>query len=248
MVTIEAYFDESGTHKGAPILCVGGYLFEQEKAVRLDAEWRDMLETCGVPFFHMAACEAGAYPFHQTPSEVREAVAGRAVRIIQKYMTYGIVLAVNEEQFKSVIPRHPMIGSAYSWLTNQMIAAVRRWEIEADYDGKVTYIFESGAPHQGEANTIIDTAALNEADSLRSSYAGHGFRKKEDTPALQAADVLVWHYYNDFERKQAGELSRDRYVELIDDQYWHFVWDKAGLEEQAETIRELSQRYPLAGA
>ena len=245
---IEAYFDESGTHKSAPILCVGGYLFEREQAIKFDAAWRTMLKESGdIPFFHMAACEAAEFPFDHTPSEIREAMIGRAVREIKAHMTYGVVLAVNENQFKSIIPKHPLIGSAYSWLVNQVGAAVRKWEQDHDYRGQITYFFESGAPHQDEANYIMNLQASNEADNEKSCYAGHGFYHKNDTAGLQAADLLVWHYYNDFERQQAGGYSRDRYATLIDDRYWHFMWTEDFLRDEAKKICELARLYPLAG-
>ncbi len=54
LVTIEAYFDESGTHAGSPFLCVAGYLFEATKRREFDTEWRTMLADFDLPFFHRA--------------------------------------------------------------------------------------------------------------------------------------------------------------------------------------------------
>lgn len=45
---VEAYFDESGSHKGSPVLCVAGYLIESESAKLLSKEWAEVLGSKGL--------------------------------------------------------------------------------------------------------------------------------------------------------------------------------------------------------
>ena len=47
-VMLQAYFDESGTHVGAPALVVAGYLFEPDPCLALAREWRAGLAASGV--------------------------------------------------------------------------------------------------------------------------------------------------------------------------------------------------------
>lgn len=244
---VEVYLDESGTHKGAPILCVGGYLFERDRAKEFDAAWRIMLQELEVPFFHMSACEADESPFDKTPSEIRQAMVNRAIGIIQNYMTYGIVVAAVEEKFDSIVPVHPLVGNAYSVLANQVLSAVKVWADRNQYDGPISYFFESGHAHQEEANRIMNLSALNEQLQKESRYTGHAFRKKQESPALQAADLLVWHYCNDWTRQSKGDYSRDRYARLIDSNYWHFRWKDDDLNDFAATIKKAIETYPDAG-
>ena len=35
--SLKAYFDETGTHKGAPLVCVAGYLFDNDAANKFEA-------------------------------------------------------------------------------------------------------------------------------------------------------------------------------------------------------------------
>ena len=99
---IEAYFDESGSHQGSPLLSVGGYIFERDQCDRFDAAWRKMLQDFEVPFMHMTACEGGDYPYEKLPRELRDAMAGRAARIINSHMAYSVIIAVNESEFDEI--------------------------------------------------------------------------------------------------------------------------------------------------
>jgi hypothetical protein len=52
---LRAYFDESGTHKGAPALCIAGYVAEPEQRKEMCQSWAKMLkkEGKGLDVFHM---------------------------------------------------------------------------------------------------------------------------------------------------------------------------------------------------
>jgi hypothetical protein len=60
---LECYFDESGSHDGSPILCVGGYVFEREHCKALDLGWKQILDQYQLPFFHMTDCAHNTWPF-----------------------------------------------------------------------------------------------------------------------------------------------------------------------------------------
>ena len=74
MAAAEAYFDESGTGADALDLCLAGYVFERDRAVAFDLEWRQMLSDFGLPYFHMKECvhNVGVYA-HLTPGQCDEA-------------------------------------------------------------------------------------------------------------------------------------------------------------------------------
>src|ERR1700686_2693669 len=60
---VEAYFDESGTHQGSPIMCVAGYLFSPEQCKRFSEEWSAVLKEYGLPYFRMSECAHGTGVF-----------------------------------------------------------------------------------------------------------------------------------------------------------------------------------------
>lgn len=248
---MEAYFDESGSHNGAPILCVGGYLFEREHCASFDTEWREMLCDFQIPYFHMVDCENGNPPFDKLRRHLREAMVRRASRIINQSMSYGVVIAVNEDEYNEIMPEHPLIGSAYSFVARQTFNAIKTWAEREKYNGPISYFFEAGHSHELDADRIMQEHVRS--SEVRSSvrYYKHEFLRKEEVLALQAADLLVWHYHNDWCSYLRGQGSRNSYASLIDgaapENYWHFYWDKNLLRDQAKRINQLIEKYPEAG-
>jgi hypothetical protein len=53
---VEAYFDESGTQRDSPIMCVAGYLFSPEQCRKFDEEWAEVLREFELPYFRMSEC------------------------------------------------------------------------------------------------------------------------------------------------------------------------------------------------
>ena len=72
---VEAYFDESGSHSGSPVLCVAGYLLDSENAKPLTKEWTDVLAPKGLTHFRMVDCAHGAGEFAKLSRDERIAVA-----------------------------------------------------------------------------------------------------------------------------------------------------------------------------
>ncbi len=92
----------------------------------------------------------------------------------------------------------------------------------------------------------MNLSALNKQLQKESRYTGHAFRKKQESPALQAADLLVWHYCNDWARQSKGDHSRDQYARLIDSKYWHCRWKEDDLNDFAATIKKAIETFPEA--
>jgi hypothetical protein len=56
------YVDESGSHEGSPILCLAGFLYEDEHGELLDKAWRALLAREGLPYIRMSLFAAGKNP------------------------------------------------------------------------------------------------------------------------------------------------------------------------------------------
>ena len=82
-------------------------------------------------------------------------------------------------------------------------------------------------------------------------YCSHGFLKKQEGRPLQAADLLAWHYGNDWTRKMRRETSRESFANLVMnaplEKYWHFVWTRTKLRRKAKKMERLIRKYPDAG-
>ena len=209
---IEAYFDESGSHEGSPILCVAGFIIEADAAREMEARWQTMLDTYRLPFFHMVDCAHGVEPFDILSRDERIAAEKEAISIIRNKITYGIAVTVNPVEFEHTVPKSAELGSAYSLCAHMCLTAVRGWATKFNYPGNIAYVFEAGHASQSEANAIM--IRIFDLPHLRADhrYVSHTFGDKRVVLPLQAADVIAWQWFT--ERKRV--LGRTRSMPRLD--------------------------------
>lgn len=246
MVLAKAYFDESGTHSGSKFLCVAGYIFEEAGAVGLNLEWAKMLAEFQIPYFHRAPSENGEPPFDRLDNTLRAALRNRAARIIRDHTTYAVAVSVNPDLYDDIMPRHALVGDAYTFCATGCFHAVKVWADTISYPGKVAFFFEAGAKSQKETDEIMRLKVVPAGSVESFRYSSHSFLTKKDAYHLQAADMLAWSWAVNFNRVMDGEDSRDDFAKLIDHRgmYWH--WTPGQLAEQAEKLRLLILKNPLA--
>lgn len=216
LALVEAYFDESIGSKGPPTLCVAGYLMQARQAKRLEREWRQTLREDDLPFFRMSACAGGGHPFDEICLKRRDIIARRMYSHIKRRTILGFAVAVNLKDYADFAPQHPQLGSAYTFCVHVLIGGVQHWAMKSDYQGKIAYYFEAGHASQSEAGRIMEEVFHNPTLKNAARYAGHGFVEKACTPAVQAADILAWHYYTDIRHKAEGRARRKDFAALLE--------------------------------
>jgi len=195
----EAYFDESGSHDGSPVLCLAGYLFDKEGCLELDSEWKVVLDEYSLPYFRMSACAQGNYPFDKLSKQQRIDCETKLIHIIKRHMRYGVTVTVNEADYlRWMAPEFPF-GSAYTWCCYMCLVAIGGWIKKANFQGEVAYFFEARHRNQKEANAVM--AGILELPELK--YHSHTFLRKEVRP-LQAADLLAWQAATQRKRLDKG--------------------------------------------
>ena len=204
----EAYFDESGSHEGSPILCVAGYVIEKSACELMDTEWRAVLDEFHLPFFRMSACAHRAKPFDVLGKDDCIEVESRLIQLIKRFVSYGIGITVSPADYETIVPDLPHdLGSAYSYSARLCLTAVKGWIESSAFTGDVAYFFESGHKSQAEANQIM--TKIFEVPELRLAYryASHTFADKRKIRPLQAADLLAWQWHTDNKRRLRGCTS-----------------------------------------
>jgi hypothetical protein len=106
------------------------------------------------------------------------------------------------------IPNLGLFDSAYSFACLQMFLGVKEWSDTNDFQGEVSYFFESGAEHQSEANAFIGKIFKDSQMKIDFRYSLHKFADKVSPGQLQCADLLAWHWFTYNQRKQAGQLEK----------------------------------------
>ena len=216
MVEVTAYFDESGSHEGAPVLCLAGFTIERSKGQEMCERWQAMLDRFCLAFFHMADCANGAPPFDVLTMAQRIEAEKGAIQIIRDTIAYGFAVTVDPKEFQKIVPDSPEIGSAYSLCAHMCLTGVRSWAERSGFTGTVSYTFEAGHKSQAEANGIMNR--IFKSPRLRSEhrYAAHAFADKKALLPLQAADIIAWQWFTESKRKLIGKRPpRKDFEELM---------------------------------
>ena len=197
---LECYFDESGTHDGSPVLCVAGYLFDQDQCKALDLKWKASLERYKLPFFRMSACAHNTdtvkvYPFEHLSAAECIAVEKEMIGHINEHALLGVAVAVNETEYNALFGSNSPAGTPYAFCCWQVLAGIQSWILRNQFRGrgKAAYFFEAGHRDQSEANALMKRIFDNKTLRQNYCYGSHSFVEKESMRPIQKADILAWH-------------------------------------------------------
>jgi len=200
MAFMECYFDESGSHAGSLVLCVAGYVFEQERCKAFDLAWKQVLDRYRLPFFRMSACAHNQRPFsHLSRDECIEAEKAM-IRLINEHALLGLAVAVNEHDYNVWFPQPNPAGSPYSFCCWQILAGIRNWMTKNSFNGTVSYFYEAGHASKTEANALMSRIFTNPDLRATYHYGSHTFADKQQLRPLQAADILAWQWGTQMKR------------------------------------------------
>jgi hypothetical protein len=90
------YFDESGTHRRAPVTTVAGFVSTDERWADFDDSWRYVLQEFGLSVFHMKECAhfTGEYERFRHDESDRRILLAALATVIQKTCLDGVPPAV----------------------------------------------------------------------------------------------------------------------------------------------------------
>jgi Protein of unknown function (DUF3800) len=235
---VECYFDESGSHSGSHALCVAGYLMDKRSAIALTRQWAKVLKRVNIPYFHMVDCAHGTDVFEKLSITHRIDVEKKMIDLIKEKTIQGIGVTINMQDYNSIMPKHPLIGTPYSFCAHVLIAGVGTWlqhNVNADPPIKeCAFFFEAGHQSMTETNRIMEILFLSKTMRERHKYAGHAFVLKEKTPAVQAADLLAWQLYTDRRHEMENRPRRKDYESLLQHHHTIIHLDKPKIMALAE--------------
>lgn len=213
---MNAFFDESGTHDDSPVMSIGGYLFESEKLNEFNRKWTVALKAKGLLCFHMVDCAHGNEEFANLSRTERIELATILIGLIKTYAERGIGCVLSNGLYEDLMPLHPNMGSSYTYCLFHCLQGARLWREEAEFDGEIAYVFESGHKSQSEANRIMAFSFGTEANRTTHGYASHTFAEKKKFPALQAADIQAWQLCTDWKHGRDGLPRRKDFASMVE--------------------------------
>jgi hypothetical protein len=242
-IQCQVFFDESATHDGTPILCIAGYIFRKNKAIKLGHEWRKVLRWKRLPYFRMVECAHGNGPFANLTKAERVEVATRMIEIIKSYAVQGIAVTVDKLQFVSAMAEFPNFArvykTAYICCTHIVLAGVSCWIEVNPLVGEMAYFFEAGHASASQSNKIMNELFHSPEMKAQYRYVAHGFVEKKNSFAVQAADLLAWQWYKDKKNQLEGRPRRKDCASLLQLHHDAAHLDRAGIIKIIESSNQM---------
>jgi hypothetical protein len=238
---VHAFFDESGSHAGSPVLCVAGYAFEKRETRLLAKDWNAALKRYGIPFFHMVDCAHGNENFASLSREQRIKLATALIGIVKRRAAHGFAVSVDVDAYRTVMPSWGPTKSPYAFCARCVIDEMGRWFFKTGFKGKSSYFFEAGHESRSEAEDVVGavlTNPLNKVSKIHYGYVAHSFILKQASPAVQAADLLAWHWATDLKHQMSGRPRRKDFESLLQAPFRGAHFDKQRLLYYIEVLKE----------
>ncbi|MGD0024349.1 MAG: DUF3800 domain-containing protein [Xanthobacteraceae bacterium] len=197
MALFRAYFDDSGTHGGSPVVVFGGLIGLDTQWEPFDAKWRAKLaaplpDKPRLRKFHLSSCMAPDGEFRDYKPVERQAVAGEFRDIIIESGLGSTASAVDTVAWDELVvgPVRRFLGSAlqpcFLHCLDRAMEYARAWGTEGD---QIAVMFDKGT-ESDELHSLIDKYLWNQSEIVSVTFG----RVEKFTP-LQGADVVATESY-----------------------------------------------------
>jgi hypothetical protein len=214
-IMVEAYCDESGTHRDAPILCVAGFAAEPQQWKKFCRRWQTVLDEKHLEYFHMK--EVKKYSGHVRKHLQRdecEPLIMQMVGIVKKYVSLGVAVSITEKEYQACTTSsfRSKFGSAYSFCAWGVLFYFAH-KARQYGNGPLAYFLESGHRNEDQLSQIFHK--INQSPESRRDFQidSCAFLSKK-TPPLQAADLLAYSVSTSWQKPEPRELVRMRQTNI----------------------------------
>jgi hypothetical protein len=163
---IEAFLDESGTHRGSPILAVGA-------CVGTHDQWAIFLESWNNLEFH-------------AKNPIYDQLKPKLASAIRKSEIHGVVAFLRPEDWQNHtnIQTKSAIGNAYAVCAFACVEGICR-----NFSEPVSFVIEDGQPNSEWVERVIKSLA--EDDQWKHCIGPVALAKKRDFVQLHSSDFLA---------------------------------------------------------
>jgi hypothetical protein len=245
IVVLAAFFDDSGTHAGSPVVVLGGLLGTEEQWNAFGAAWGDLLDRPlpGKPplkQFHLSHIRGGHGEFADYTDAEQDHVTYLFRQVILNTGLVSLAAAVNRNAWNELVvgaladelgqPEH----LCFVKCIEQVIQTVRLGKP----GDKVVIAFD-----QGVQKKLEQWAAYFSAESDKyPEIAGIGFAKVSEVLALQGADLIATETYQFnqawLENRDSPRMNPHFNDFIMRDLSAGLVFDRPQIEEMIERAKE----------
>jgi len=214
LAMIESFLDESGIHDTAKVCVMGGYWGGKGQWRKFDKLWGGTLEKFGVPLdeFHAKDLVKRTAYFHGWSDDKSLRLQIALAQVIARYKIHPVAqgvpvaeffkLTLNERRFMTGATLTPEGKLKESGNPNRPYFApfqqvIRRVLSYAPVGGKAHFFFGLDRPFAQYATGLYSTLKNNGNHLYQDRFGDISFPLAKETPALQAADLMIHFLYLD---------------------------------------------------
>jgi hypothetical protein len=205
---MSCYLDEAGG-KQDQFTVVSGWLSTMARWERFETDWRLMLASYNLEYFHMKEFSQSTKIFKKWKDceGIRKRFVHDATEIIRSTVEYGFLVYSHHQIFEAMDRRFRLsetLSSPYAIAGRGCVAQVEKWRGVAGGSEEIGYVFEDGGPDKSGLSRVMEIPRKLPAPMFRPSRNLKGRRGelKSGVVQLQAADFLAYEL-----RKHRIELA-----------------------------------------
>lgn len=211
VMTLGAYFDESGTNPSDPALVMAGFISTTELWAEFSTRWREAITGWGLIHWHMTDFEARRDQFKHWPRDQEsQRRLAHVLTLITSYTLATASVSFPRALFESYFESAPKAQERLYLLTAASIMHEVSYFPKEWLPGQnLALIFESGARGRHQVQQAWDALPPDTSEHL--NFLSLTFAKKTEFEPLQAADILAYEQFRHYPKVWGNETRPVRY-------------------------------------
>jgi Protein of unknown function (DUF3800) len=212
MVMLTGYMDETGHSKDGQQRFVGvaGLVAPAENWAAFERKWDEALHVFKLSYFHMKDFASRRKYFEGWSEPKRKKLLGKLLRIIATTHPFPVGAIVSLDDYRSFSAAdRALMGDPYHFCLMGCVY-LPAWRTErASPDVRVKIVFGEQTEFRHLAGLLLDDFKQNNASGKR--FDPPAFADMKTVVQLQAADLVAYELYKEFERCRYRPQDRPRY-------------------------------------
>jgi Protein of unknown function (DUF3800) len=216
-VILTAYYDESGTHGGSPVTVLAGFVGSSDEWVHFEREWSKVLRK------HKITHVRAKHLFHRQKQHkgwrddrVNELWADCLYVLQENKQIFASKTILKEEDYRLFYvsdgpAKRERLDTQYALCFRSFMHFLPSAHYSAYATGAINFVLEAGHRNAGDAVRVFNEIKEDKKFPGRDAIGFLTFGKKQDSCALQAADMLAYWVYGAeremIEDKETGFIS-----------------------------------------
>lgn len=239
---LKAFIDDSGSGGDSPWYVLAGYLGTVEGWHAFDDQWTDVLhQNPRIEYFKSSEAESlrGGGQWASVGKDQRDAKLDALIDVIARCARRAVCARMRQCDYndfvKGEIP--PAWDSPYYFLQTFVIGAAINIERIDGESESVEFVFDHDQKHEKRARKMLP--ALMPMQSMYGSLVNVSYKADQDSPPLQAADLVAWQIRRFFSVKEPRRKHFDSAQRSLPKEPHTFVVDRVMVKAM---ITDMSER------